>query len=145
MTKRREGGFLISQIHQLSGRIFSKKLKEYQIDINHAQGKIIFALWKKDQIPITDLAKETSLSKSSLTTMLERLEKTGHLIRRQSETDKRITIVCLTDKSSSLRADYQNISSAMTAIFYKGFTNDAISEFETSLKKILQNLKEESL
>ena len=142
MSKKREGGYLISQIHQLSGRIFSKKLKEYQIDINHAQGKIIFALWKKDRIPITDLARETTLSKSALTTMLERLEMSGHLIRKQSETDKRTTIVCLIQKSSSLRADYQKISSDMTDIFYEGFTDEEISKFESSLKEILKNLKQ---
>jgi len=141
MSKRRDGGYLISQIHQLTGRIFSKKLKEYQIDINHAQGRILFALWKKDQIPINDLSKETALSKSSLTTMLERLEKSGHIIRKQSEIDKRITIVCLTSKSSSLRSDYQKISSNMINLFYKDFTDDEISKFELSLKKILKNLK----
>jgi len=142
MNKKREGGYLISQIHQLSGRIFSKKLKDYQIDINHAQGRIIFALWKKDQIPIMCLAEETSLSKSTLTTMLERLEKTGHIICKQSEIDKRITLVCLTQKSSSLRNDYQKISSDMTDLFYKGFVDDEIAQFESSLKKILQNLKQ---
>jgi DNA-binding MarR family transcriptional regulator len=141
MSKKRDGGYLISQIHQLTGRIFSKKLKDYQIDINHAQGRIIFALWKNDQIPINDLSKETALSKSSLTTMLERLEKSGHIIRRQSETDKRITIVCLTSKSSALRSDYQKISADMIDLFYKDFTDDEISKFELSLKKILKNLK----
>lgn len=141
MSKKRDGGYLISQIHQLTGRIFSKKLKDYQIDINHAQGRIIFALWKNDQIPINDLSKETALSKSSLTTMLERLEKSGHIIRRQSETDKRITIICLTSKSSSLRSDYQKISADMIDLFYKDFTDDEISQFELSLKKILKNLK----
>jgi DNA-binding MarR family transcriptional regulator len=141
MSKKRDGGYLISQIHQLTGRIFSKKLKDYQIDINHAQGRIIFALWKNDQIPINDLSKETALSKSSLTTMLERLEKSGHIIRRQSETDKRITIVCLTSKSSALRRDYQKISADMIDLFYKDFTDDEISKFELSLKKILKNLK----
>jgi DNA-binding MarR family transcriptional regulator len=141
MSKKRDGGYLISQIHQLTGRIFSKKLKDYQIDINHAQGRIIFALWKNDQIPINDLSKETALSKSSLTTMLERLEKSGHIIRKQSETDKRITLVCLTSKSSSLRSDYQKISADMIGLFYKDFTDDEISKFELSLKKILKNLK----
>ena len=141
MSSKREGGYLISQIHQLSGRIFSKKLKEYQIDINHAQGKIIFALWKKDQVPISDLAKETALSKSALTTMLERLEKSGHLIRQQSDTDKRTTIVCLTPKSSELRVDYQKISTDMTELFYKGFSDEEIIHFEASLKKMLKNLK----
>ena len=142
MTKKPEGGYLISQIHQVSGRVFSKKLKEYQIDINHAQGKIIFALWKSDQIPITELARETALSKSTLTTMLERLEKSGHLIRKQSETDKRITIICLTQKSSFLRTDYQKISTEMIALYYKGLTDDEISQFESFLKKILKNLKQ---
>jgi MarR family transcriptional regulator, organic hydroperoxide resistance regulator len=144
MSKKRDGGYLISQIHQLTGRIFSKKLKYYQIDINHAQGRIIFALWKNDQIPINDLSKETALSKSSLTTMLERLEKSGHIIRKRSETDKRITIVCLTSKSNSLRSDYQKISADMIDLFYKDFTDDEISQFELSLKKILKNLKNNS-
>lgn len=141
MSKKRDGGYLISQIHQLTGRLFSKKLKDYQIDINHAQGRIIFALWKNDQIPINDLSKETALSKSSLTTMLDRLEKSGHIIRKQSDTDKRITIICLTSKSSSLRSDYQKISAEMIDLFYKNFTDDEISQFESSLKKILTNLK----
>jgi DNA-binding MarR family transcriptional regulator len=144
MIKNTEGGYLISQIHQLSGRIFTRKLNQYQIDLNHAQGKIIFALWKKDRVSITDLAKETALSKSTLTTMLERLEKSGHLIRKQSETDKRTTIVYLTPKSSSLRADYQKVSWDMNKIYYKGFTRARISRFESSLKKILKNLKKES-
>jgi MarR family transcriptional regulator, organic hydroperoxide resistance regulator len=141
MSKNREGGYLISQIHQLSGRIFSKKLRDYQIDINHAQGRIIFALWKNDQIPINDLAKETALSKSTLTTMLERLEKSGHLVRKQSETDKRTTIICLTKKSDYLRNDYQKVTNDMTGLFYKGFTKNEILQFENSLKKILKNLK----
>jgi DNA-binding MarR family transcriptional regulator len=142
MIKKREGGFLISQIHQLSSRIFSKMLRDYQIDINNAQGRIIFALWKNDQIPINDLAKETSLSKSTLTSMLERLEKSGHIVRKPSETDKRVTIVCLTQKSSYLRNDYQKISSDATDLFYKGFTDYEIIHFESSLKKILKNLKQ---
>lgn len=139
--KKKEGGYLISQIHQVSGRIFSRKLKEFKIDLNHAQGKIIFALWKKDRIPISELVKETSLSKSTLTTMLERLEKSGHLTREQSDTDKRTTIICLTAKSSSLRADYQKISSDMTRLFYNGLSDEEISKFELTLKKILANLK----
>jgi MarR family transcriptional regulator, organic hydroperoxide resistance regulator len=144
MTKKSEGGYLISQIHQLSGRIFSRKLKYYHIDLNNAQGRIIFALWKKDQIPIINLAEETSLSKSTLTTMLERLEKTGHIICTQSEIDKRVTLVCLTQKSSSLRDDYKKASSDMTDLFYNGFMEDEINLFESSLRKILENLKQET-
>ncbi|MDP4209059.1 MAG: MarR family winged helix-turn-helix transcriptional regulator [Bacteroidota bacterium] len=142
MSEKREGGYLISQIHQVTGRVFSKKLKDYQIDINHAQGRIIFALWKNDNVPINDLAKETSLSKSTLTAMLERLELSGHIIRKPSETDKRITLVCLTTKSSALREDYQRLSEDMLDQFYNGFTDEEITLFEMFLERILANMKQ---
>ena len=142
MSEKREGGYLISQIHQVTGRVFSKKLKDYQIDINHAQGRIIFALWKNDNVPINDLAKETALSKSTLTTMLERLELSGHIIRKPSETDKRITLVCLTTKSSALREDYQRLSEDMLDQFYNGFTDEEITLFEMFLERILANMKQ---
>ena len=60
MYMRTQAGYLISKIHQTSERIFSKLLKEAEIDdINPAQGRILFALWKQDSVPITELAKET--------------------------------------------------------------------------------------
>jgi len=49
---------------------------------------------------LSTLVKETSLSKSTLTTMLERLEKSGHIVRKTSETDKRVMIVFLTQKAA---------------------------------------------
>ena len=74
MKEQRVAGYLIAKIHQRSGRIFSKKLKKHHIhDINPAQGRILFALWKNDGLSIIDLAKETGLSKSTLTSMLDRL------------------------------------------------------------------------
>lgn len=85
MKTQREGGFLIAKIHQLSGRIFAKIMKKSGIDeINPAQGRILFVLWNKDEIPISELSKKTMLSKSTLTSMLDRLEKAGYVIRNYS-------------------------------------------------------------
>jgi len=80
MKRQKSGGFLISKIHRLSGRIFTKLLKEYNIgEINRAQGRIMFPLWKEDGISINELSQKTALSKTSLTSMLDRLEKAGHI------------------------------------------------------------------
>ena len=81
---------MISKIHQISGRIFSKKLKDYKIEINPGQGRILFALWEKDGISIQELAQRTSLGKSTLTSMLNRLEKAGYIqLKRSSEDDRK--------------------------------------------------------
>jgi MarR family transcriptional regulator, organic hydroperoxide resistance regulator len=74
--------------------------------------------------------------------VLERLERTGHLTLQESGADKLTTIVCLTEKSNYLKNDYQKVSMDMIELFYKGFTNDEISQFELYLKRILYNLNE---
>jgi DNA-binding MarR family transcriptional regulator len=141
MTKPREGGFLIAKIHQVSGRIFAKILKEYGIDkINPAQGRILFALWKKDQVPISDLAEKTQLSKSTLTSMLDRLEKAGHITRVRPKKDRRTILIKLTEKNRSLQETYNKVSNEMTNIFYREFSHGEIDEFEGYLKRILANL-----
>lgn len=141
MIERREGGFLIAKIHQVSGRIFAKILKEWGIDqINPAQGRILFALWKKDEIPIRELAKQTQLSKSTLTSMLDRLEKTGHITRVRPREDRRTILIELTEKDKSLQRVYGNVSDEMTKIFYAEFSKEEIDEFERYLERILANL-----
>ncbi len=64
MNKLHEGGFLISKIKQITERIFDKKLKDFGIDLNSAQGRIIFSLWQNDNVPISELARRTALGKT---------------------------------------------------------------------------------
>ncbi len=98
------GGMLVSQVHQLGGRVFSRILRRRGIeDLNPAQGRIIFALWSGDGIPQAELAARTRLDKSTLAIMLSRLEDSGHVERRRDGADGRIARVFLTEKNRSLR------------------------------------------
>ncbi len=141
MKQLREGGFLITRIHQLAGRLFAEKLKKYNLDeINPAQGRILFVLWRKDGISIRELAQKTSLGKSTLTSMLDRLEKAGYLERIPSGSDRRKIIIKLSAKDRKLRNIYKKVSDEMTELFYRGFSSGEISEFEKYLRQILDNL-----
>lgn len=137
-----QGGFLIAQIHQRSGRIFTKKLKEHQIDeINPAQGRILFPLWRKDGISIQELSQITSLGKSTLTGMLDRLEADGFINRVPSKEDRRKILIVLTDKDKAMRQVYDDVSQEMLDLFYQGFSEPETAAFETYLQRILENLK----
>ena len=142
MKQQRQGGFLIAKIHQTAGRLFAKKLKKYDLDrINPAQGRILFALWREDGISVRELAARTSLGKSTLTSMLDRLEDAGHLRREPSKEDRRKILICLTAKDKKMRAVYNKVSREMTGLFYEGFTTREIEEFERSLEQVLANLE----
>jgi DNA-binding MarR family transcriptional regulator len=137
----REAGYLIAQVHQLSGRILARKLKEHGLDeLNPAQGRVLFALWGRDGVSIGELGRRTKLAKSTLTAMLDRLEANGYVRRGTAKTDRRKTIVMLTDKDRSLRKEYDAVSREMTALFYRGFGEEERDRFEGFLGRILDNL-----
>ena len=141
MKDQREGGFLIAKIHQITNRIFNQMLKDYGIEeLNSGQGRILFALWQEDNIPIHELSIKTQLTKSSLTTMLDRLESVGYLKRERDENDRRQFIVKLSEKSRNLQKKYVDVSKKMTDLFYGTLTKEEIDQFEAYLRRILNNL-----
>ncbi len=145
MIKLHQGGFLISKIHQIAGRIFTKKLKETKLKgINSAQGRILFPLWQNDNISIQELSKKTALSKSTLTRMLDKLEESGHIMRTYCKQDRRKIMICLTDKNKKMKKSYEDLSIEMIDLFYDGFTESEIDKFESQLKRILNNLEKYS-
>ena len=66
------GGFLVTKIKQLGDRIFERILLKKGIDaFNGAQGRILYALWQEDGVPIKTVSEKCGLAITSLTTMLE--------------------------------------------------------------------------
>lgn len=143
MTKKTKGGTLLSQVHQVCARVWNKILRENNMaGLEGARGRVIFALWGKDGLPIKSLCEKTSLDKSTLTGIIDRLERDGYIERKQSETDKRSTIISLTGKEQEFANHVQKVSDQMNSIFYKGFTDEEITQFDTMLQRILENCKE---
>ncbi len=135
-----EGGFLITKIHHLSSKIFSKKLEEHEIEIGPGLGRVIFALLQEDGTPISDLADRTALGKSTLTDSLDRLADAGLIIRERHPTDRRSILVYLTEKARNLNEEYIKVSQEMTDLFYGGFSQEEIRIFERYLARLLSNL-----
>jgi len=142
MSQQREGGFLISKIHNLSARVFSKKMKKYGIEIGPGQGRIIFSLWQEDGIPISELAKRTSLGKSTLTDLIDRLVESDLVVREKHPSDRRVTLIRLTESARNLNDRYNQVSEDMTSLFYRGFSNEEIEDLETYLRRLLTNLED---
>ncbi len=142
MLEKTEGGFLISKIKQIQGRLFERMLTEHDIDqFNGAQGRILFVLWEADNIPIKELSDRTGLAKTTLTSMLDRLEKSGNIQRINDLSDRRTVKIKLTETAKSLKSQYDEVSLKMNEIFYEGFSDDEIFRFENNLRKVLENLK----
>lgn len=140
-----QAGFLISQIKQIGGRVFEKILAKEQIDaFNGAQGKILYVLWQKDHISIVELSALVGLAKTTLTSMLDRMEESGLIERVPDANDRRKCILVLTERARSLQEKYEQVSQEMNDIYFQGFCDEEIKEFEGYLQRVLNNIKERS-
>ena len=138
-----QAGFLISQIKSIGGRVFEKILANAQIsEFNGAQGKILYALWQKDNISIIELSKLVGLANTTLTSMLDRMEEAGLIKRHSDPFDRRKNLIALTDKANSLYEKYEQVSQEMSEVYYKDFTEKEIADFERYLQRVLKNVKE---
>lgn len=131
---------MVTQIHHLGRRVFSEILKERGLNIGPGQGRILFALWQEDGVPINQLIKKTLLRKSTLSELLDSLESAGLVKRVQSEEDRRKVLVEMTEKTRKMLNIYIEVSVEMTNIFYKGFQSEEIDQFESYLQRVLDNL-----
>ena len=139
-----KGGFLISRIKQTGTRIFDRMLADSGIDeFNGAQGRILYVLWQNDEISISSLSAQTSLANTTLTAMLDRMENNGLIVRKADPKDRRNRLIVLTEKAKSLKDDYIKISREMNELYYKGFSEEEIIQFEAYLQRVLNNLEKE--
>lgn len=142
--KERQGGFLISKIKRIGGRRFDKILQEKKIDaFNGAQGKILYVLWQEGKLTATEISKKSGLAKTTLTAMLGRMKEQGLICMEENANDKRSAIVSLTPKAVSLEKEYYAVSREIEGIYYRGFSDEEIKQFEGYLKRILNNLEAE--
>ena len=137
-----QGGYLISRIHQVGGRLFDRLLHEADIDaFNGAQGRILYVLWQEDGISISEIAQRTGLANTTLTSMLDRMAEAELIRRERAPGDRRQQRVALTEKAWALRDDYERISQRMNDLYYMGFSEEEYAQLEGYLLRILSNLE----
>lgn len=138
----RYGGFLVTRIKQISGRLLERMLAAKGVEaFNGPQGRILFVLWQKDGVPMSELSRQTGLATTSLTSMVDRMEESGLVRRERTATDRRKVLIYLTDEARGLERDYNEVSDEMNAIFYEGFSEAEAEQLDAYLNRVLANIE----
>ncbi|MBQ6335222.1 MAG: MarR family transcriptional regulator [Erysipelotrichaceae bacterium] len=136
------GGYLIGQISKLTNRRANELLKKEGVkEFNGAQGTIMYVLMDRKQMTIKDICKATGLAKTSLTTMLERMEKQGLIEKIEDENDHRCTLVSLTEKSQKYKKVIEKVAVNMMKEYYRDMSDEEVTLFEETLKRVLNNIE----
>ncbi len=136
-----KGGFYITQIKQLQERIFERLLAQNDIQISGGQGRILFILWKTDNLTVSEISRQTSLAKNTVSIVVDGMVQKGILERHINPVNRRQTIISLTEYAKSLQNKYETVSQQMNTLFYQGFSLEEQQQFEKYLSRILETLK----
>jgi len=133
-----QGGYQALQIRLLNGRLFQKLLsKEPDAQYRSEQGKILTILWKQE----LGCATATDIALNTLTSMVKKLEEQGLVTIQSCTQDKRKKYISLTDLGWAQKEIGDRVSKELGEIFYQGFSDQEIQEFEAYQERIITNLK----
>lgn len=83
----------MKQIKEAFHHIMETELKSVQLTA--PQGMLVGMIAKHGEMRMTDIGEKMGLSTSTVSELVSRLEKTGALVRKKSETDGRVVMVAL--------------------------------------------------
>ena len=90
---------------------------------------------------MTEISRQTSLAKNTVTVVIDGMVKKGIVLREPNQANRRETIISLTDRAKALQEKYELVSQQMNAMFYEGFSTEEQQMFEDFLLRILTTLK----
>jgi DNA-binding MarR family transcriptional regulator len=90
----------IQQTHNVVNRIVSKKLAEWGLSV--PKYGIIRQLYDNETLPLSKLSKLIFRGNSNMTTLVDRMERDGIVKRVNHSNDRRVKVLCLTEKGGRL-------------------------------------------
>lgn len=114
-------------------------MKQKGLDLTKEQMIVLKKLYERDGLHQNELAFLTLRNKSSLTRLLVKMEKKNYIIRKQSEDDKRINNVFLTDLGRETYLKTRPIIKEIIKIMEKDINPIEKEQMITLLQKIQFN------
>ena len=133
---------IISRIRENSSKFLTKKLEENGIKgVVPSHGDIMAELFKTEKCTMKELSEKIHRTKSTVTTLVEKLLELGFVEKEKSAKDCRITYIKLTTRGKSLKPAFIKISEELNAKVYKNFSTEEADLLEQLLEKLNQNLR----
>lgn len=81
------------------GKLYSQALQPF--DLTFSQYLVLLALWDKDGVAVTDIGSRTGMGIGTLNPILKRMTEHGWVEKKTHDTDKRATLVFVTEQATN--------------------------------------------
>jgi len=126
------------------GRVMRRVYEHYDsrlspFNLTTPQYMVFNALWIGDGITIGELGQRVALDGSTITGILDRMEKNGYVERRPNAEDRRSAQVYLTEKAREVGPRIISFADQLDASIRKNFSAQDMAVFERVLRELGQS------
>ncbi|MFC4057790.1 MarR family winged helix-turn-helix transcriptional regulator [Planomonospora corallina] len=111
-----------------------------EIDLYPGQDRALHALWDNGPQSQNALARILGIDVSTMTKMLQRLERSGFVSRSPSPANRRVSIVSTTPEGDALRPALDRVEAELLARMTRGLTPGQIGTLVSLLAVVRDNL-----
>ena len=133
-------GFLLSRATWAMNNAVNRLLRENgHVDISVAYFAVLQALWENDRLSITDLGEKAQLEKSTMTSLIDRMEGAGLVRREDHPTDRRAYQIWLTSRGREIEQKLDEVVSRAYKHLTRGIAEEDLQRSIKVCKRLIQN------
>jgi DNA-binding MarR family transcriptional regulator len=133
-------GFLVNDISRLISTEYNKIMKP--LGLTRAQWRVIVHLHRVDGLTQSDLAELLDVGKVSVGGLIDRLEHSGWVERRDDPQDRRTNLVFLTKKGRAIEKKMESTGRELTRQTLRNLGSDERTQLVDLLIAVKNNLLE---
>lgn len=129
--------YKLSRVMRKVNRYFEGKLSEF--GITPSQFYVLSIMVENDGIKFKDLAKSLEMDGSTLTSILDRMERQELVERRDDPEDRRSLLVFLKEKAKQNIAEITNLAEKLNLEIEGRFSKEEFATFEKVLERLFKD------
>jgi DNA-binding MarR family transcriptional regulator len=103
---------------------------------------VLMSLWQTDGCKVVALGRMAGLEPSTMTGLLDRMERDGLVVRNTDPRDRRAQLVNLTPLGKTVKAPVREVVEQVMGRVFTGISAENLDETKQVLRQVLGNLQE---
>lgn len=133
--------YLVGVASDLLHKRVTEVMRHTGLDVTVEQFTILTILWYEDGLPQLEIASRSNRDKTTITRIINNMEKSSLVVRIPDRIDRRIKYVHLTNKGRSIQEKLAMATGKVYMEAIHNFNSKEISQMASLLNQMINNLK----
>jgi len=139
--KGASAGFLANQMARLFASGLARRIRP--LGLAPAQFMVLLELWAQDGLSQAELVARLDVEQATMANTLARMERDGLILRKPSQTDRRLRLAFLTDRARALQIPATEAAQAQNTRALSGLSQQEADQFTATMKKVIAAMQQD--